>query len=110
MALYAAPSESDPLLNGQRAGSSSDGEDEKDSCWKRFEARKPSAAKAANDTQGTASTSTTAEESARKAEYLEMTVDQLRRRCDDARLSDAGSKEELVARLVDSANADSSKP
>ena len=39
-----------------------------------------------------------------------MTIDQLRRQCEDARLSDAGSKEELVARLVDSANADSSKP
>ena len=112
MALYAAPSESGPLLNGQR-GPSSDGEEEKDSCWKRFEARieakpKPSASKAGNDTTSTASNSTTAESA--RAKYLAMTTDQLRCQCDDARLSAAGSKEELVARLVDSANADSSKP
>ena len=44
------------------------------------------------------------------AKYSSLTMDQLRRQCEDARLSDAGSKEELVARLVDSADADSSKP
>ena len=42
-----------------------------------------------------------AAESACKAKYLSMTLDQLKRQCSDAWLATSGTKSELVARLVD---------
>ena len=42
-----------------------------------------------------------ADESKCKAKYLAMTIDQLRRQCEDAWLSAAGLKTDLIARLVD---------
>ena len=45
--------------------------------------------------------SMSAAEGAAKAKYLAMTIDQLRRQCEDAWLSAAGTKMDMVNRLVD---------
>ena len=47
------------------------------------------------------SSSMSAAESAAKSKYLAMTLAQLRRQCEDAWLSAAGTKDELIGRLVD---------
>eukprot|EP01048_Picozoa_sp_COSAG05_P015636 COSAG05_NODE_1905_length_3849_cov_524.588533_2_plen_557_part_00 len=61
----------------------------------------PAEAEAPSPHPAQSGVSISAAESACKAKYLSMTIDQLKAQCDDAWLSSGGSKPELVHRLVD---------